>query len=137
MSQPKWKKIANLGDVNPLDHGGLFVLIDETGVYPPEMERLEPPCDDDPEGQYEVFRVVLERQKEVREGNTIYLVPVGYQPDWPHPVSEYPEWYVDSLTAVGGGDGLFRGGPSLGLVLGRSDQTSASLPRYRGLPRVG
>lgn len=60
MSQPKWKCIANLGDVNPVDYGGLFVYIDETGVYPPEMECLEPNSDDDADG-WEVRRVVLER----------------------------------------------------------------------------
>ena len=56
MSQPKWKCVANLGDKNPIDHGGLFVLIDETGMYPPEMERLEPLIGD----KWEVRRVVLD-----------------------------------------------------------------------------
>lgn len=36
-NQPVWKFVANPGDANPIDHGGLFVLVDETGVYPPEM----------------------------------------------------------------------------------------------------
>ena len=40
MSQPSWKLVANLGDVNPLDYGGYFVFVDETGVYPPEAELL-------------------------------------------------------------------------------------------------
>ena len=44
--QPIWRCIANLGDVNPLDHGGVFVLIDKTGVYPPEMEVWEAPDGD-------------------------------------------------------------------------------------------
>lgn len=60
MSQPKWKFVTNLGDKHPLDHGGLFVYIDETGVYPPEMERVEPNSDDDKDG-WEVHRVVLDR----------------------------------------------------------------------------
>ena len=60
MSQPVWKCIANLGDVNPLDYGGLFVVVDETGVYPPEMERLEPDSDDE-DCMYTVHRVVLDR----------------------------------------------------------------------------
>ena len=72
MSQPQWKTIANLGDVNPIDHGGIFLKIDETGVYPPELEILETPIDDgelwdDETGDYgesvrwEVSRFVLER----------------------------------------------------------------------------
>jgi len=28
--------VANLGDANPIDNGGFFVLRDTTGVYPPE-----------------------------------------------------------------------------------------------------
>ena len=39
--QPRWHVAANLGDVNPLDHGGSFVLIDSTGVYDPELWRFD------------------------------------------------------------------------------------------------
>lgn len=46
MTQPKWKFVANLGDVSWADYGGLFVFRDLTGVYDPEMEYLEPPTDD-------------------------------------------------------------------------------------------
>lgn len=45
--QPVWKFIANLGDANPIDHGGYFVYIDETGVYAPEAELLVEPSDDE------------------------------------------------------------------------------------------
>lgn len=38
--QPKWKEVAQLGDVNWIEEGGLFVYQDETGVYPPEIEKL-------------------------------------------------------------------------------------------------
>lgn len=47
MSQPVWKFVANLGDVNPIDHGGYFVYVDETGVYPPEAVYLEVEGDDE------------------------------------------------------------------------------------------
>lgn len=58
--QPEWKLLANLGDVNPIDYGGYFVYVDETGVYPPEVEYLESPDDDDaPEG-WTVYRFILE-----------------------------------------------------------------------------
>ena len=35
--QPSWHCIANLGDVNPLDHGGRFVMIDKRGIYTTEL----------------------------------------------------------------------------------------------------
>jgi hypothetical protein len=41
-NQPVWKLVANIGDVNPLEHGGLFVYRDESGVYCEEAERLRP-----------------------------------------------------------------------------------------------
>jgi hypothetical protein len=41
MSQPKWKIIANLGDIDPLDEGGYFIFVDKTGVYTPEGRVLE------------------------------------------------------------------------------------------------
>lgn len=44
-NQPVWKLLANLGDVNPVDHGGLFVYQDLTGVYPEECEKLVSPAD--------------------------------------------------------------------------------------------
>jgi hypothetical protein len=40
--QPRWHVAANLGDVNPLDYGGSFVLIDSTGIYDPELWRFDP-----------------------------------------------------------------------------------------------
>lgn len=39
--QPEWHCLANIGDANPIDHGGKFVLVDATGVYAPEMEVVE------------------------------------------------------------------------------------------------
>jgi len=57
MSQPKWKFLVNVGDVNPLDHGGMFVYVDETGVYPPEAECVWPEEDID---LITVHRFILE-----------------------------------------------------------------------------
>jgi hypothetical protein len=36
-NQPSWKVIANLGDATPLEYGGAFLKVDETGVYCPEL----------------------------------------------------------------------------------------------------
>lgn len=46
-NQPQWKYIDNLGDRHPIDHGGKFVYVDETGVYEPEVEILEQPSEED------------------------------------------------------------------------------------------
>ena len=40
MSQPQWKFLVNLGDLNPLEHDGYFIYVDETGVYQPEAEYV-------------------------------------------------------------------------------------------------
>lgn len=60
--QPEWEFVSNLGDVNPIDHGGLFVYRDKTGVYPPEMVKLEPLGEDDygDPTSWEIHRVPLE-----------------------------------------------------------------------------
>lgn len=58
-NQPKWKLIAQLGDVNPLDYGGYFIYKDETGVYTEEGEILVPPENEG--GNYMVYRFILDK----------------------------------------------------------------------------
>ena len=41
MSQPSYWCIANIGDANPIEHGGAFILVDRNGIYPPTMIILE------------------------------------------------------------------------------------------------
>ena len=85
---PIWRCIANLGDRNPLDHGGLFVYVDKTGTYPPEMERIEPVSDDD-NSALEIRRVVLDR----------CTFTDGVLSDNPyHPT--LPAWYARELVRV-------------------------------------
>jgi len=59
--QPKWRRIANLGDVNPVEYGGFFVYVDTTGVYPPEAELLQSPDSDDDGIGWTIYRFPLER----------------------------------------------------------------------------
>lgn len=40
--QPAWFCVDNLGDVNPLEHGGQFLMIDRRGVYSPELWVWDP-----------------------------------------------------------------------------------------------
>lgn len=60
MSQPQWKFVANLGDADPIENGGAFVFIDETGVYPPEVEILEEPAEDNGPKHWHVYRFSLD-----------------------------------------------------------------------------
>jgi hypothetical protein len=107
-AQPKWKEIAQLGDVHPIDYGGYFIYEDETGVYEPEGEYLESPDSDDaPEG-WTVYRFTLERKKifEDEETHQLYLVPFRYDNTWPHAVSQYDEWFHKDLAAVAQSSGI-------------------------------
>lgn len=88
MSQPDWKLIANLGDVNPIDYGGYFVYRDRTGVYTEEAELLIADCDDSPDS-WTVYRFPLDRCT-LTDG---VLSDNGYHP-------EYPAWFADSLDGV-------------------------------------
>jgi len=85
--QPKWKRIANLGDVNPVDYGGYFIEVDETGVYEAEAMWLVAPETDS--GKWIAYRFILERCK----------VTDGVLSDNPyHPT--YPVWFAKELEAV-------------------------------------
>lgn len=61
--QPVWQLVANLGDCDPLNHGGLFVYVDRTGVYAPECVKLERITSDEisgPAERWEAHRFTLE-----------------------------------------------------------------------------
>jgi hypothetical protein len=93
-NQPKWKFVANLGDLNPLDHGGYLVYRDRTGVYPPEAVRIEPRdhdgvSDRERDRSWYVTRFVLEPctyQDGVLSDNP-------YHPD-------RPAWFAKDLHAI-------------------------------------
>ena len=46
-NQPDWECIGQLGDADPIEHGGYWILRDKTGVYPEEGEFLVVPEDED------------------------------------------------------------------------------------------
>jgi len=83
--QPTWKYLANLGDANPLEYGGAFVMQDTTGVYPPELWLYD---------------------EETRKRSIVLLEPVKPCPDLPgeygdnqfHP--NYPAWWSNKLASV-------------------------------------
>lgn len=88
--QPVWKCIANLGDRSPIEYGGFFVYVDETGVYPPEVELLEAPDSDDSGDPWVLYRFILDR---------CTLSPAGILSDNKfHP--EISAWFADDLPRV-------------------------------------
>lgn len=97
--QPVWELVANLGDAAPLDHGGLFVYRDASGVYPPEMERCEQVTEEDG-SPLELRRVCLERCTYTVEGVPApFESPVGVLSDNRfHP--GLAAWFAGDLGAV-------------------------------------
>lgn len=58
MSQPQWKTVCTIGDVDPVDYSGGIVQVDETGVYDPECTWIEAgESENDP---VTVYRFILE-----------------------------------------------------------------------------
>lgn len=78
MSQPRWKRYKNLGDIGHVD-------VDESGVYPPEAEIVQE-YDDDGKTRFQVYRFPLD--KLICKGGEV--------------VNEYghKEWFSDDLDAV-------------------------------------
>lgn len=89
MSQPKWKCVGQLGDASPTEYGGAWVFVDETGVYPPEVEILECPDSDDSKEPYTVYRVVLGPHTYIKG----ILSANRFHPD--HQV-----WYANELNQI-------------------------------------
>ena len=58
--QPVWKFIANLGDANPIEHGGYFIFEDLTGVYSPEGEVWNP-------DEMKAYRIMLDKVESVED----------------------------------------------------------------------
>ncbi len=59
MSQPKWRFVASIGDVDPVSYGGTLIFRDSTGVYCEEAASIQPSFDDD--NNIYVYRFVLEK----------------------------------------------------------------------------
>lgn len=97
--QPEWKFVANLGDVNPLDHGGRFVFVDETGVYEPEMEIYDPDT-------REVSRFSLDRMARLNGGRRLIPYSVTIPEYLPHPLEHYVEWFSDDIESIASTAGL-------------------------------
>jgi len=90
--QPSYWCIENIGDVDPLEHGGGFVLVDRTGVYDPELHILE--VDDN--YKYELTSIELEPLIRIKAEDGFH----GLSDNKFHP--ELPAWFGDvkNLQAI-------------------------------------
>lgn len=96
-AQPRWRVIENLGDVNPIEHGGFFVYRDLTGRYPEEAEIWEPPESDESRARGYVYRLILERCTYVDE----ILSDNEFHPD-------FPAWFASDVDQAASSVGLDR-----------------------------
>ena len=69
--QPSFWCVANIGDVDPLTHGGAFVLVDRRGNNCPELYVLEPIGEDDygDPTSWELHTVLMKQCTFFRDGN--------------------------------------------------------------------
>lgn len=91
-TQPNWQLVANLGDADPIEHGGAFVLIDTTGEHAAMLEIWEAiPVEGSDNNEFVVncSRVVLEPHTHVNG----VLSDNPYHPD-------HPAWYADKSVDV-------------------------------------
>src|SRR5690348_6158719 len=93
--QPKWKQVGTIGDINFVEYDGGPVFVDETGVYPPELEYVQNMPESDVDAY--VYRIVLEDLKMSPDG---HLIPAKYDASWPHPIESYTEWFDDRVDSV-------------------------------------
>jgi len=87
-NQPLWRMVANLGDVNPIEYGGMFVYIDRRKHYEPEIEVLAV-LNNDQSLSWEIYRTTLEPHT--------YIDGVLSDNKF-HP--EFPVWYADKIHDV-------------------------------------
>jgi hypothetical protein len=100
MSQPIWKKIPGL-------HADSWVVYeDTTGVYGHEAEHADEYYRG--KGQeslrFIVHRFGLERFKRLSDGvpggDPLVVIPLRWDPSWPHPAASYEEWFCDGISDV-------------------------------------
>lgn len=85
--QPSYFCIANLGDVNPFEHGGEFVCIDRRGIYDPILLIYDQDFRERREITLERCHKIINEENHLHVGTNIY-----------HPFST--EWFSSDLAGV-------------------------------------
>ena len=89
-----WLRIKKDGTEPTIEH------VQEIGEYEDEEGFTQK--------KFLLYRFEPEQLKLVRDPNDShvhYLVPMGYDKTWPHPVKSYDEWFSDSLADVASSSG--------------------------------
>lgn len=86
--QPDFNFVANLGDCNPIEHGGFAVFADKTGIYESEAELLVSP-EESGSDKWEVRRFSLDACTFIND----ILSDNKFHPD-------KPAWFADKLGAM-------------------------------------
>lgn len=100
-TQPKWKQVGTVGDIHFVEYNGGPVFVDETGIYPPELEYVQNMPE--PDNDAFVYRIVLDNLTMSPAG---HLIPAKYDASWPHPIEDYTEWFDKDLDSVASFVGL-------------------------------
>lgn len=92
--QPSWHCVANLGDADPFEHGGKFLMIDRRGMYPAELWVFSEWTVYSP--QWTLYQIILE---------PCFLIQNEQEGEYDIGANVYhtcsPEWFGDrSRTAV-------------------------------------
>lgn len=87
-AQPSYFCIANLGDVNPFEHGGAFVCVDRRGIYDPILLIYDADHKRRSEITLEPCHRIMSAGGEI----------AGVGSNKFH--ANYPEWFSDSLQGV-------------------------------------
>lgn len=70
--QPSWHCVANLGDADPFEHGGKFLMIDRRGIYPAQLWVFSEWMEESP--QMTLHHIVLEHCFQVRDSEGNYTI---------------------------------------------------------------
>lgn len=104
MSQPKWKFVGNIGDASPLEYGGFFVFVDETGTYEAEAEVYDP-------DEHTAHRFTLEQYQKFPSGivakswvENPYRIKSGEDPE----IRANHAWWYDKLDELCETNGITR-----------------------------
>ncbi len=90
--QPEWEFVANLGDADPIEHGGYMIFVDKTGVYCAEAEYWDP-------DERKLYRIQLDRMDLVEGKLILFRIANRSLEDrpLPHPLMAYVEWFDEHV----------------------------------------
>jgi len=96
-NQPRWNCVANLGDADPFEYGGQFLMVDSTGVYSPELWVYD-------ESERTRHTIVLDKCFRINNDNGEILVGANiyhhYLPEWfgYHKTLEFVASFIGETT---------------------------------------